>query len=57
MNIKEKIKTISTAPGVYLFKGQSLDYAQDKFLYVGKAKNLRKRVASYFGKNHEIPSS
>ncbi|MBU3955195.1 GIY-YIG nuclease family protein [bacterium] len=30
-------------PGVYIFKG-----ASDKILYVGKAKNLRKRLASYF---------
>lgn len=53
MTIKDQLKTISTAPGVYLFKGQSFDDAQDKILYVGKAKNLKKRVASYFGKNHD----
>ncbi|MGL5955268.1 MAG: excinuclease ABC subunit UvrC [Brevinema sp.] len=33
-------------PGVYLYKDQA-----GKILYIGKAKNLRKRVASYFIKN------
>ena len=39
-------KEIPEKPGIYIFK--------DKFeepLYVGKAKNLRKRVPSYFGQN------
>lgn len=34
-------------PGVYLMK------KNDKVIYVGKAKNLKNRVLSYFNKNHE----
>jgi excinuclease ABC subunit C len=38
-----KIRTIPTEPGVYLYKN-----AEGEVIYVGKAKNLRSRVASYF---------
>jgi len=41
--IREKIKSFPTGPGLYFMKGRS-----DKVLYIGKAKNLRSRVASYF---------
>ena len=43
----EKIanKEIPNEPGIYIFKD---NYAEP--LYVGKAKNLRKRVPSYFAK-------
>jgi excinuclease ABC subunit C len=43
MDLQEKIRTIPTEPGVYLYKN-----AEGEVIYVGKAKNLRSRVASYF---------
>ncbi len=41
-----KIKNIPSQPGCYLFKNE-----EHKVLYVGKAKNLQKRVKSYWRKN------
>ena len=43
MDLQAKIRTIPMEPGVYLYKN-----AEDDVIYVGKAKNLRSRVASYF---------
>jgi len=43
MELQAKIRTIPTDPGVYLYKN-----AEGDVIYVGKAKNLRSRVASYF---------
>src|SRR5437868_9030953 len=43
MDLKAKIRTIPTSAGVYLYKN-----AEGEIIYVGKAKNLRSRVASYF---------
>jgi excinuclease ABC subunit C len=39
----EKLSSVPSKPGVYLLKN-----AKDKVLYVGKAKNLRNRLRSYF---------
>jgi len=43
MDLQSKIRTIPTEPGVYLYKN-----AEGDVIYVGKAKNLRSRVSSYF---------
>jgi excinuclease ABC subunit C len=43
MDLQAKIRSIPTEPGVYLYKN-----AEGEVIYVGKAKNLRSRVASYF---------
>ncbi|MDP9454305.1 MAG: excinuclease ABC subunit UvrC [Actinobacteria bacterium] len=37
---------LPTSPGVYIFKD-----AEDRVIYVGKAKNIRSRVANYFTKS------
>src|SRR5579864_1937217 len=43
MDLQAKIRAIPTEPGVYLYKN-----AEGDVIYVGKAKNLRSRVSSYF---------
>jgi excinuclease ABC subunit C len=43
MDLQQKIRTLPAEPGVYLYKN-----AEGEVIYVGKAKNLRSRVASYF---------
>jgi len=42
MDLREKIRTLPTQPGVYLYKN-----AEGVVIYVGKAINLRSRVRSY----------
>jgi excinuclease ABC subunit C len=42
MDLYEKIRTLPTQPGVYLYKN-----AEGEVIYVGKANNLRSRVRSY----------
>ena len=41
-------KNLPLEPGVYIFKS-----ANDESLYIGKAKNLRSRVRSYFSKSKD----
>lgn len=50
MTLEEKLKTLPVSPGVYLHKDDA-----GKIIYVGKAKNLRNRVRSYFqsGRGHD----
>ncbi len=43
MDLPAKIRTLPTSAGVYLYKN-----AEGEVIYVGKAKNLRSRVSSYF---------
>ena len=44
-NPKKFIKSLTSRPGIYCMKN-----SEGKIIYVGKAKNLRKRVASYFNR-------
>jgi excinuclease ABC subunit C len=43
MDLPQKIRSLPTTAGVYLYKN-----AEGEVIYVGKAKNLRSRVSSYF---------
>ena len=46
--LTEQVKALPDRPGVYQYFN-----AGDEIIYVGKAKNLRKRVTSYFNKIHD----
>jgi excinuclease ABC subunit C len=48
MDLHQKIRSLPTSAGVYLYKN-----AEGEVIYVGKAKNLRSRVSSYFHEGRE----
>ncbi len=50
MDLKEKVKNLPITPGVYLMKD-----THNHIIYVGKAKNLKRRVGSYFQNSKAHP--
>ena len=52
LSIEIQLQTLPETPGVYQFYDKT-----DKIIYVGKAKNLKKRVSSYFNKDHDSPKT
>ncbi len=44
--LKNSLKVLPTSPGIYKFLDK-----EDRIIYIGKAKNLKKRVSYYFSKN------
>ena len=46
--LREKVRMLPETPGVYVYYN-----TQGKVIYVGKAVNLRRRVASYFNRDHD----
>lgn len=45
--LKEKLKSLPKNPGVYIFRDRF-----ENIIYIGKAKNLKNRVKSYFSSDH-----
>ena len=52
MSLRDKLKSIPKNPGVYFFKDKNSDV-----IYIGKAKNLKNRVRSYFNKANQDTKS
>jgi len=48
--IQDKLAMVTSGPGVYVMKD-----AEDRVIYVGKARDLKKRLASYFTKSRTGP--
>ncbi len=51
-DVKNYLLHLTTRPGIYQMLNQS-----DEIIYVGKAKNLKKRVSSYFQKQDQPPKT
>ncbi len=43
--MKSQLQSVPSTPGIYKF------FSKNQIIYIGKAKNLKKRVSSYFGKS------
>ena len=50
--IAQKLPLVPTTPGVYVMRDQS-----NQIIYIGKAKNLRNRVSSYFRGAHDLKTT
>jgi len=48
MNLKEQASLLPETPGIYQYLDET-----GKIIYIGKAKNLKKRVGSYFNREHD----
>lgn len=48
--IKEIVLSLPESPGIYQYLNN-----KEEIIYVGKAKNLKRRVSSYFNKFHDSP--
>ena len=49
-DLKKEIKKFPNLPGIYRMMN-----GKNEIIYIGKAKDIKKRVTSYFGKNHSSP--
>ena len=48
-DLRDKISLLPDTPGVYIYYN-----AEGTIIYVGKAKNLKRRVSSYFNRDHDV---
>ena len=53
INLRDRISSIPNLPGIYFFKNKN-----NKIIYIGKSKSIRKRVQSYFSsKKKDVKTS